>query len=159
MTNYATKGDCSQYQRVMSAAFVRKAYEEAVDKRLVNAPTGAVRVLDIDKFALRAFNRLAYDREISGPLIANTLLDLPEFYTPHKTIRRVNLQALRRKFVKWFLRRALKGTLQMISFASKDQKKYLLFPSTITIIEGQNWHYILFMTTKKSLQSLHLLQC
>ncbi len=29
ITNYATKGDCNQYQRVMRAAFVRKAFEDA----------------------------------------------------------------------------------------------------------------------------------
>lgn len=76
---------------MMSTAFIWKAYEEAVDKRLVNAPTKAIWVLDIDKFAIWALNRLAYDHEISRPFIANILLDLPEFYTPHKTIKRVNL--------------------------------------------------------------------
>lgn len=100
ITNYTTKGDCSQYQRMMGAAFVRRAYEEGADQRMANTGVGAVRVLDIDKFALRAFNRLAYDHEISGPLVKNTLLELPEYYTPDRIIRRVNLRALRCRFKK-----------------------------------------------------------
>lgn len=67
---------------------------------MANTCVGAVRVLDIDKFALRAFNRLAYHREISGPLIANTLLEIPKYYTPNRIIRRVNLRALCRRFEK-----------------------------------------------------------
>ena len=98
ITNYATKGDCSQYQRIMGAAFVRKAYEDATDQRIEDGSTGVVQRARIDKFALRAFNRLAYDREISGPLAANTLLDLPEYFTPKKIIRKINLWALRKRF-------------------------------------------------------------
>ena len=100
ITNYATKSDCSQYQRVMGAAFVQKAYEEAADQRMAHAPAGTIRVMDIDKFALRALNCLAYDREISGPLVANTLLGLSEYYSPERTIKRVNLRALCRRFSK-----------------------------------------------------------
>ncbi len=53
--------------------------------------------MDVDKFALRTFNRLVYDREISGPLAASSLLELPEYYTPQRFIRRINLYSLRQK--------------------------------------------------------------
>ncbi len=56
--------------------------------------------MEVDKFALRVFNRLAYDREISGPLAANTLLGLPKYYTPEKSLKRVNLKNLRSYFLK-----------------------------------------------------------
>ena len=84
----------------MGAAFVRKAYEDATDQRIEDGSTGVVRRVRIDKFALRAFNRLAYDREISGPLAANTLLDLPKYFTQKKIIRKINLWALRKRFSK-----------------------------------------------------------
>ena len=52
-----------------------------------------------DKFALRAFNRLAHDREISGPLAASTLLQLPEFYTPKGfTLKKISTDLIRGKF-------------------------------------------------------------
>lgn len=42
ITNYATKGDCSQYQRIMGAAFVRKAYEDATDQRIEDGSTRVI---------------------------------------------------------------------------------------------------------------------
>ncbi len=82
----------------MEAAFVRKVYEEASQQNTEDVPSVNVKTVNIDKFALRAFKQLAHDREISGPLVANKLLALPEYYTPGKTIKRVNLLALRRRF-------------------------------------------------------------
>lgn len=99
ITNYATKGDCNQYQQEMGAAFIRKAYDDTADRREASGRARGARIAEIDKFSLRAFNCLAYDREISGPLAANTLLDLPEYYTPKINIKRVNLWALCRRFI------------------------------------------------------------
>lgn len=76
---------------MIGAAFDWKAYKKAVDKQLENALTETVWVLDIDKFAFQAFNCFAYNYEITGPLIANILLNFLEFYTFNKTIRKVNL--------------------------------------------------------------------
>ena len=89
ITNYATKGDCNQYQRALAFAIARKLLEERLQwQRLSEHPNlaGAASNLsgcfvDQDKFALRAFNRISHDREISGPLAASTLLKLPEYYT------------------------------------------------------------------------------
>lgn len=66
ITNYATKGDCSQYQRVMGAAFVQKSWEK---KAAAIASHGVLSPAENSdqKFSLKAYNRLAYDKEISGP--------------------------------------------------------------------------------------------
>lgn len=76
ITNYVTKGDCNQYQRIMSAAIVWKAYKDVQAK--ATATTTPVRYTGFDKFALRTFNRLAYKREISGFLVVSCLLGLPD---------------------------------------------------------------------------------
>ncbi len=59
ITNYATKGDVSQYQRIMGAAFVKNAYDESQPPSNTTSPDTNVGLPD--KFALRAFNRLAYN--------------------------------------------------------------------------------------------------
>ncbi len=61
ITNYVTKADCSQYQRIMKAAFVRKTYKDTINQRIEDDSTGVVQRAKIDKFALHAFNRLTYD--------------------------------------------------------------------------------------------------
>ncbi len=57
----------------------------------------------LDKFALRAFNCLRYDRVISGPLVANYLLGLPNHYTLLDNIKSINLAILRKYFPKFVL--------------------------------------------------------
>ncbi len=53
ITNYATKSDCSQYQRVMTAAIVRKAF----DNHNNNITTYSSNYTStLDKFALKEFN-------------------------------------------------------------------------------------------------------
>jgi len=97
MTNYATKHDVSQYQLILTAAILKRALEDA---RSVTDPSEAqlrIRRQDMDKFALRAFNRLSSDREISGPQAASNLLGLPDFYMLPTTIRRLNLRNLRHR--------------------------------------------------------------
>lgn len=50
--------------------------------------------MEVDKFVLRAFNCFAYNCEISGPLAANILLGFPKYYTPEKSLKKVNLKNL-----------------------------------------------------------------
>ncbi len=88
ITNYATKGDCSQYQRIIGAAFVKKAYDD------MQLSANVITNLPPDKFAFRAFNRLVYDREISGLLVASYLLRLPDHYTLLDNIKFINLAIL-----------------------------------------------------------------
>lgn len=53
ITNYATKGDCSQYQRVMAVIIVRKAFEDH-DKNPTFTSANYTPILD--KFVFKAFN-------------------------------------------------------------------------------------------------------
>ena len=103
ITNYATKGDCDQYQRAMAFAIARKSLEKTLQrpKPLTErnseevAPNQTSTLGDQDKFALRAFNWISHDREISVPLAANTLLKLPEYYTPgNMTLKRISTDSI-----------------------------------------------------------------
>ena len=78
ITNYVIKGNYSQYQRIMSAAIVWKAYEDTQSKATATGSLLPVKHADIDKFALQTFNRLAYEQEISRSLAALCLLNLPD---------------------------------------------------------------------------------
>ncbi len=96
ITNYATKGNCSQYQHIMSAVIVWKVYKDAQAK--VTATTTPVRYADLDKFALRTFNRLAYAREVSGPLVASCLLGFSDHYSHNIKLQHINLNLICRYF-------------------------------------------------------------
>lgn len=100
ITNYATKCNYNQYQRIIEAAFVWKIYENATNQHIEDDSTGVIQRAKIDSFALLAFNCLTYDREISGSLAANTLLYWPEYFIPKKIIRKINLWALCKRFSK-----------------------------------------------------------
>ncbi len=95
ITNYATKGDYNQYQRVMAESIVRITFNYH-DKDSTNSPTNYTPSLD--KFALKAFNRLSHDREMSGLLVACYLLDLPDHYSPKVNMKTINIASLRAKF-------------------------------------------------------------
>jgi hypothetical protein len=95
MTNYATKHDVSQHQLILTAATLKRALEDAKSVADLSDTQLRIRRLDMDKFALRSFNRLCSDREISGPQAASNLLGHPDFYTPSTTVRLLNLRHLR----------------------------------------------------------------
>ena len=97
MTNYATKHDVGQHQLILTAALVKRALEDAKTAADPSEAQLRIRSQDMDKFALRAFNRLATDREISGPQAASCLLSLPDSYKLPTTIRRLNLSHLRNR--------------------------------------------------------------
>ena len=107
ITNYATKKDCDQYQRVLAFAIARKSLEKTLQrpKPLTKgnseevAPNQTSTLGDHDKFALRAFNWISHEREISSPLAANILLKLPEYYTPgNMTLKKISTDSIRHKF-------------------------------------------------------------
>jgi len=54
-----------------------------------------IRKKDMDQFALRCFNTLSHDREISGVQIASSLRQLPTYYTVNDNFVQVNLWWLR----------------------------------------------------------------
>jgi hypothetical protein len=96
LTNYATKDNVSPWQILAKTALLKQSIDQA---KLTEHPTATeVRLRDkgMDNFALRYFNTLSRDREISGVQVASTLLQLPTFYTVNDNAVRVNLWWLRR---------------------------------------------------------------
>jgi PIF1-like helicase/Helitron helicase-like domain at N-terminus len=97
ITNYATKDEASTYQMVMTAAVMRKTLEQAEQ---ATHPSDAEKIAiekGKQKFALRVFNRMAHDKEVSGVQVASSLLQLPAYYTPSSELHRINLYYLRRR--------------------------------------------------------------
>ena len=86
ITNYVTKYDVSQYQLILTAAAVKRKQEEAQAASDPSEQQLRIRDQGMEKFALRAFNCLQADREISGPQAASYLLGLPDYYTLPTTI-------------------------------------------------------------------------
>src|SRR5438045_337225 len=96
LTNYATKDDVSPYQMLVKAALLRQSIEKAKATLTPNAKELRIQKKDMDHFALRCFNSLSHDREISGVQIANSLLQLPTYYTENDNFVSVNLWWLRK---------------------------------------------------------------
>ncbi|KAJ5215209.1 uncharacterized protein N7498_001616 [Penicillium cinerascens] len=95
ITKYATKDDVSPWQIIAKGALLKQAIEKA---KIADPPTATdlrLRERGIDNFALRCFNSLAHDREVSGVQVASTLLHLPSYYTVSSKFVRVNLWWLR----------------------------------------------------------------
>src|SRR5204862_521258 len=61
------------------AALLKQSIEKAKATQTPDAADMRFREIDMDKFALRCFNTLSHDREISGVQIANSLLQLPTY--------------------------------------------------------------------------------
>lgn len=76
----------------MSAAIVRKAYEDAQAK--TTATTTPVRYVSLNKFTLRTFNKLAYKQKVSGPLPVSCLLGFSNHYSHDIKLRRINLNLI-----------------------------------------------------------------
>jgi hypothetical protein len=96
ITNYATKDDVSPWQIVAKAALLKQSIEKA---KVADPPTRTdlrLREKGVENFALRCFNALSHDREISGVQVASVLLQLPTYYTINYTFTRINLWWLRR---------------------------------------------------------------
>jgi Helitron helicase-like domain at N-terminus len=97
ITNYATKDEASTYQMVITAVMMRKTLEQG--ERSSN-PSNEERIAmekGMRNFSLRVFNRMSHDKEVSGVQVASSLLKLPNYYTPHSKLRRVNLYYLRHR--------------------------------------------------------------
>jgi hypothetical protein len=83
ITNYATKDDISPLQIITKAALLRQAIESANNNPSPTRADLRLRQKGLDNFALRCFNSLSQDREVSGVQVASTLLGLPSYYTLH----------------------------------------------------------------------------
>ncbi|OKO97720.1 ATP-dependent DNA helicase PIF1 [Penicillium subrubescens] len=109
ITNYATKDDVSPWQIVAKAALLKHSIEKA---KVAEPPTATdlrLRQKGVNNFALRCFNALSHDREISGVQVASVLLQLPTYYTINYNFTRINL---------WWLRRYIRAIIQPASVQS-----------------------------------------
>jgi hypothetical protein len=91
LTNYATKDDVSPYQMLVKAALLKQSIEKAKTTQTPDATDLRIRKTDNDQFALRSFNALSQDREVSGVQIANSLLQLPTYYISSYNFVKVNI--------------------------------------------------------------------
>ncbi|KAJ5742359.1 uncharacterized protein N7511_011545 [Penicillium nucicola] len=106
ITNYATKDDVSPWQMVAKAALLKQRIERAETSELPTRTDLRLREKGLDNFALRCFNTLSHDREVSGVQVASTLLNLPTHYTVSYNFIRINL---------WWLRRYIRDLIQPVS--------------------------------------------
>lgn len=95
ITNYAIKGNYSQYQRVIAATIVKKSFDNH-DKDFTTDLSNYTSTLD--KFALKIFNQLSYDQKISEPLIASHLLNLSDHYFLKAIVKIINIALLQAQF-------------------------------------------------------------
>ncbi|KAL3488652.1 hypothetical protein BJX62DRAFT_227187 [Aspergillus germanicus] len=96
ITNYATKDDVSPWQMITKAALLKQAIKNATTADPPTATDLRLRAKGMNNFALRCFNSLAQDQEVSGVQVASTLLRLPSYYTVSTQFVRLNLWWLRR---------------------------------------------------------------
>jgi hypothetical protein len=113
LTNYATKDDVSPYQMLIKAALLKQSIEKAKATLAPDATDLRIRKKDMDQFALRCFNTLSHDREISGVQIASSLLQLPTHYTRSYNFVQVNL---------WWLRRYVRMAIESIESLSDNSE-------------------------------------
>ena len=114
LTNYATKDDVSPYQMLVKAALLKQSIEKAKATQTPDATDIRFRKMDMDQFALRCFNTLSHDREISGVQIANSLLQLPTYYTTNYSFVQVNL---------WWLRRYIRMAIESVGSLSDNSSE------------------------------------
>lgn len=107
----------------MAAAIVRKAfkYQEKSGLRLLfYIPT-------LDKFSLKVFNKLSHNREVSGPLVAGFLLDLPDHFTPNASVKSINLSIFKTKFPLLIFRQKFNTNNDVACFNSCKVRTYFMF--------------------------------
>ncbi len=75
---------------------MRKAFDDH-DNNITMGPSNYTSTLD--KFAVIAFNWLSHDREISEPLVASYLLNLPNHYSMKEIVKTINIALFQVKFL------------------------------------------------------------
>jgi hypothetical protein len=81
---------------VAKAALLKQMIDRATSAPSPTSVDLHLRQRGMDNFALRCFNSLSQDREISGVQVASSLLQLPSYYTVNYNFTRINLWWLRR---------------------------------------------------------------
>ena len=125
ITNYASKGDYSQYHRIIAVVIVKKTFKDQ-DKPDLGPPSY---IQNLNKFLLKAFNRLSHNREVSGPLVVGFLVNLPDYYTPDVLIKSINIFVLKNKF-------------QLLIFGQKT----LILPIMLYMSTVAKYHLILCLS-------------
>ena len=65
----------------MKSVFICKTRTDAVkNSNNESSSNNFVRIVDIEKFALRTYNRFVHDREINNFFVANCLIKLSKYY-------------------------------------------------------------------------------
>jgi hypothetical protein len=116
LTNYATKDDVSPQQVLLKAALLKRTIDSAKAAMDPTADDLRISMKDMDQFALRCFNTLSHDREISGVQIASSLLQLPDHYTGNDNFVQVNL---------WWLRHHVRATMEPTAPSANDSSNAL----------------------------------
>lgn len=93
--NYVIKDDYNQYQKVMVVAIVKNAFNNHDKNPIINPPNF---IPTLNKFALKTFNQLFYDQEISKLLVTSYLFNLPHYYSLKVIIKTINIAFLQAKF-------------------------------------------------------------
>jgi hypothetical protein len=88
---------------VVKAALLKQTIDRASSTSTPSRAEIRLRERGLDKFALRCFNSLSQDREVSGVQVASTILQLPSYYTLNYNFTRLNL---------WWLRRYVRSVIQ-----------------------------------------------
>lgn len=143
ITNYTTKDDVSPLQMVTKAALLKQAIDHA---NTTQSPTTAdlrLRQRGMDNFALRCFNSLSQDREVSGVQVASTLLQLPAYYTINYNFISINLWWLR-QYIRTIIHPAHPdthpGTSTSSNFAAEEPCTYNANATTPTsIFDNYKW--------------------
>lgn len=79
----------------MVAIIVRKVFED--QDKPGSGPLSYMSTLD--KYLLKAFNRLINNYKISRPLVVSFLLNLPDYYTFNSPVKLINIFMLKTKFL------------------------------------------------------------
>ncbi len=74
---------------------MRKAFDNH-NNNITTGPSNYISTLD--KFALKVFNQLSHNREISGPLVASYLLNLPDHYPPKAIVKIINIALFQARY-------------------------------------------------------------
>jgi hypothetical protein len=111
ITNYATKDDVSPSQILLKAALLRRSIEGAKAALDPNDADLRIRSKGMDQFALRSFNTLSHDQEISAVQIASSLLQKPNHYTNNYNFVQINL---------WWLRQYVRSLMDFTTPLTDD---------------------------------------
>lgn len=123
ITSYTTKRDYSQYQRIMAATIIKKAFADQ-DKPNPKTPFYSP---NLDKFLLKAFNRLLRNCKVSGLLVEKFLLDLKVYYTCNALIKSINISMLKTKFSLLISRQNI-NTINDIAYINNSKiRLYFMF--------------------------------